>query len=923
MPITTYLPTKLSSEATRFKTNSGNIKLDYRSATGSAPYLFSTPFTLSRLNSLADIMPPIVPTEDHVTGDNTNYRRYTMDIAVASDDYQRNVVFLHLDGELIEVAYKKTIYLEYLYEGSLVRELEHHYTLVNDLDNSKAYSTVNHLLLNAEEVVDGFVDTQKVVRLKRDTSFDFVYTMYTVDLGDGDKGILLTQETDTDYGANESVVSPAMIPSQIKELKYFTGSLESTADDSFKTNTVYSSSFAKNGSVFSATNNTVLTDSNPNFYLYSKSIDFDQDVVGYSFNISPTRGSLLHLINQSDDRNYIFTGTTPVIGKSYTYFGTEYTGLVSSPFLLLNFDFTSQTDTFKLKIDNEAEVIVGDYTASTFKYLCARLSDLLYEKGILVIPCKNNKIAFDRFDGEDPVELVLTALYTKITTVPKFTSFEYLGSTKTVVYDPVLHPVNFTFTYVDEIDPDPELPSTYPLVYKLNITKDTGRDTEHVSYKVRLNFNIPSVRNTTQAFKLEVEEDILDTTFTINDTDSIETVLDAIATEINTFLPSNYSVEVSYLTSAIDIVNNQATETTYIKVTTGTWMTIDPVYGGVYVENPDSSKTMIMKPNDGSSTITTDTGIIAIDAASTYFDKMGVSTYNPVNGTFSSLTLVSFSTMFSAYCYALQTLNSGYRQYGYEVIPLYESGTSNTSSYFGLSKIVNNSSQTKPVIIANTKQAAYENGLYKSAKDMFMTTSQDGTRSKIIKGNASIVEWKDKVITGENKARPFEIREVTPSLYKKTVSGKIANRDGLVLTSIRPSSNNSYDTSHYNTRTLNIATGDPTAISGDIFLSLTQPEGSVSFSQSHVGDVYTCEGMGYRFDYDNITKEFTLTTSLELTTVTCLGFTQPNDVIFEDYAGWIKYPVGLNSSTDKFNLLETNPYIYMLVISYNQIIDGV
>lgn len=923
MPITTYLPTKLSSEATRFKTNSGNIKLDYRSATGSAPYLFSTPFTLSRLNSLADIMPPIVPTEDHVTGDNTNYRRYTMDIAVASDDYQRNVVFLHLDGELIEVAYKKTIYLEYLYEGSLVRELEHHYTLVNDLDDSKAYSTVNPLLLNAEEIVDGFVDTQKVVRLKRDTSFNFVYTMYTVDLGDGDKGILLTQETDTDYGANESVVSPAMIPSQIKELKYFTGSLEATADDSFKTNTLYSSSFAKNGSVFSATNNTVLTDSNPNFYLYSKSINFDQDIVGYSFNISPTRGSLLHLINQSDDRNYIFTGTTPVIGKSYTYFGTEYTGLVSSPFLLLNFDFTSQTDTFKLKIDNEAEVIVGDYTASTFKYLCARLSDLLYDKGILVIPCKNNKIAFDRFDGEDPVELVLTSSYTKITTVPKFTSFEYLGSTKTVVYDPVLHPVNFTFTYVDEIDPDPELPSTYPLVYKLNITKDTGRNTEYASYKVRLNFNIPSVRNTTQAFKLEVEEGVLDTTFTINDTDSIETVLDTIATEIDTFLPSNYSVEVSYLTSAIDIVNNQATETTYIKVTTGPWMTIDPIYGGVYVENPDGSKTMIMKPNDGSNIITTDTGVIAIDTTSVFMDSMGLSNYNAFTGNFSAATNI-WSTGQDAYCAILQNMNTLYRQYGYELIPLYDSATSNVSQYLGLTKITSSSSSAKPVIIAD-KEAAYNGGLYKSAKDMFIVSDNTGTRTKLTKGNASIVEWKDKVIPFQQlTARPFEIKDSTTSLYKRAFTGQLANRDGLLLTSLRQLGHGSPQSSTaYHKKTFNITTGDPASICTELLVSLTEPNGSQSFTQSNVGNVYTSEGMGYKVDYNHTTKEFTFSTTLELTTVTCLGFTQVGDLVINDYAGWVKCPLGLNNGLNNFDLLEVNPYVYMLIISYNQIIDGV
>ena len=63
--------------------------------------------------------------------------------------------------------------------------------------------------------------------------------------------------------------------------------------------------------------------------------------------------------------------------------------------LLLKFDFTSQTDNYYISINNGAKTIVGAYTSQTFKYLCAKLSDLLYPHGILVIPCKNNIIAFD------------------------------------------------------------------------------------------------------------------------------------------------------------------------------------------------------------------------------------------------------------------------------------------------------------------------------------------------------------------------------------------------------------------------------------------------------------------------------------------------------------------------------------------------
>lgn len=927
MPILTYIPTKLNSELDRFKTNLGNIKIDYRSLTGSAPYLFSTPLVLTNLDNISfSSLPPVVPTTPHITSDNTNYRRYTTDIAVTTDDYQRNVVFLHLNGDLVKVNYKETIYTEEtISPGNVLRQLEHRFLLVEEEGEEgefdyRDYKRYSHLILNYEEVEEGFVDLQKVVKVTLDnTTYNEIYYNSELDVGVGNQGFSIIESTTTDYGNDGSIVGLELIPEKLKTLKYLRGFR--TDDDSFKTNIIYSSSFSRNGTNFTSVNNSVLTDSFPNFYLYSKENGADQNVVGYIVNTSPSRGSLLHLVSQSDGRSYIY-GNGNDIGFSKAVIGTEYTGLLSSPFLLLKFDFTSQTDTFKLKINAETEVVVGDYTGATFKYLCAKLSDLLYTHGILVIPCKNNMVAFDRFDGTASIELVFTSLYTKITTVPKFTSFEYLSSTKTITYDPVLHPVNFTFTYVDNIN---EV-ENYPLTYKLGIAQDTGRNTNYSSYRVRLKFDIQSVRNTTQAFKLEVEEGALDTTFTINDTDTIDTVLDTISSEINTFLPSNYSVEVSYLTSSIDIVNNQATETTYIKVTTGPWMTIDPTFGGVYVENPDGSKTIIMKPNDGSNTITTDTGIIAVDTASMHFYNMGVCTYNPVNGNFSGVTQVSYSSMFGTYCYALQQLNTSYRKYGYEAIPLFNSTTSDTSNYIGISKIVNNSSQTKPTLTllsTSEREEAFNEGLYKSAKDMFMVSSTNGTRTKITKGNASIIEWKDKTTSDITSSRPFEIREVSPSLLSKTVTGSVANRDGIILTSIRPSDDNSYGNSYYNKRTLNIATGDPTNISSDLFLSLTQPKGFVSFTTSNVGDVYTSEGMGYKFDYNHATKTFTLTTSLELCTVTSLGFTQANDLVIDNRASWVKYPVGLNSSSDRFDLLETNPYIYMFIMSYSQIVDGV
>lgn len=924
MPITTYLPSKLGTEVTRFKEASGNTKFDYRSATGSAPYLFATPYTQAGINNILNVMSPIVPSTDHITGDNTNYRRFTTDVGFVSTDYQRNVVLLHLKGSLLEVVYKKSLYSEFTSGGQTSREVTHYFQLKTQPDTIPVYYNLQHLLLQGEEVEEGFVDKQKIVKLKLDTSFIFTSVSAGLDPTDQTKCILLRETVTTDFGEDETIVNPTLISQKIRDLKYFSGNTMEV-DNTFTTNVIYGSSFAKSGNVFSTINNNVLSDSNPNFYLYSKSVNYDQNVIGYSFNISTDRGSMLNLVDQSDNKSYIYQPNETAIGRSYTYYGTEYTGFVSSPFLLLNFDFTSQTDTFKLQFKGGDEIVLGDYTAATFKFLCAKLSDVLYDKGILVIPCKNNRVAFDRFLGEDAVEFKLTSLYTKITTVPKFTSFEYLSSTKTVQYNPELHPINFTFTYVDQVITSGD-PVEYPLTYKLSVSKDTGRNTNYTSYKVRLKFDINSVRNTTQAFKLEVEEGTLDTTFTINDTDNIDTVLDMIGDAINNFLPSNYSVDKIYLSSAIDIVNNQATESTYIKVTTGPWMTIDPLFGGVYVENPDGSKTIVIKPNDGSSTVTNDTGMIAISTAPSMQIQYGLSALNPVNGSFNQMISQAVDSG-NQYCYLITYLNSKYRRYGYEVVPLYTSNSSYADVYLGFTKIISNASQTKFVIAAKNKDTAYNNKVYKSSKDYYYVNSQSGSRAKLTKGNASIAEWKDKVVpTNPNfepmQARPFEITEVTPSLYKRVLKGKIANRDGINLSYIGQTSfsivNLKFDV------VLNPISDPVKTCYNLVCAAVGQPDGWTSVDTVD-GTKYTCERTGdAKITLDTSNMEFTLEYPATKATycTTTFGFDQENDIVFTNYAGWLKYPYGYNSRQRDYGEMELKSYIQMLIVAYDPSVDG-
>lgn len=925
MAIKTYIPTKLSAELDRFKTNLGNIKIDYRNATGSAPYLLSTPLTftdLTEFNTPFTCFPSTVPEGAHITGDQSNYRRYSVDLAMISDDHQRNAVYLQVDGQIIKVSYKDTIYLEEQVPSEPVVKTLHHRFLIDEVEFVETnYTDYNHLSLNYEEADStGFVDSEKIVKITLNTSlsFDGIYYEQELDTGVGNKGFIAKETTTTTYGVSGSVVDPTLIPEELKDLKYIKGFVG--ADRSFKTNSIYASRFSSDGSNLSTENTNVLTDNLPNFYLYSKSQNYDQNIIGYSVNISPTRGALLHNVVESDNRSYLTTDSD-LIGVAYSYLGTEYTGLLSSPFLLLKLDLTSTDDVFKIKINNNAEVLVGDYSSITFDHLCAKLSELLYPHGILVIPCKNNIVGFDRYQGTGKVEIVLSAATTVITTLPQFTSFEYLHSTKTITYDPTIHPVNYSFTYIDDTNSTPD----YPNIYKLNIDEDTGRLTNYTTYRVRLAFDIPSVRNTTQTFKLEVEEGVLDTTFTINTTDTLNTILDSIATAIDTFLPSNYSIFKNYLTYTLDIINNEPTDSAYAKITTGSWVSVDSKFGGSYVKDVNGTKGIVLKPNDGSLTVISDTGIIAIDSSYSTLHGYGVTSLNPMTGQFTTMINDEYPSTGFDYCATIAILNYKYRQYGYEAIPLYNGSTSTVSPYIGVTRIVSGTSQIRIATYSDDRANAIVEDFCKSAINMYHTDPATGLRAQISKNNASLELWENKLIarsgvSDPNKqGRPFTIDEITTTAYSRTITGTIANRDSISTSSIM---SKNATTSTLKTTTLN-PVSNPAETCSNLVDLLTYDITGQTKIDSVVGDVYHCENSWVKVSLNSVTFELTLTYTDQENYSICsaIGFDQASDFAFANYAGWVPYTYGINGAS--FGALESKSYIRLLVTTYHDSVDGV
>lgn len=589
MAIKTYLPKKFKNQVEQFKLNTGNMRIDYRDAASVAPAIFSTGLSSTdvTLGLKIDTIPLIVPSEAHVTGDSSNYRRFTTDLVLTTDDYQRNVVFLYLNKSLFAVEYKKTIYDEE--EDS--KFFKHCFTFVDEYGEIDVLSKLEPLPIRTSEVVKGFVDTQKVVALERLTEFDDIelYISYLDEDVDVDTPYIVLEEETLETFPVGTVIDPDNVRASIKELYYYT---LNENNDSFNTKVLYSSALKVDQSqtpvTFSSTNSSVLNDTSTNFYLYSKSITDTSKDIGYIVNINPNTAAMLHLVSESDSTRPYTSSSIRNIGFGNIMYGTEYTGFLASPFLLMKLDFTSPSDDYYVSIGSSPKEALGSYTEQTFEHLCAKLADTLYPHGVLVIPCKNNTIVFDRFKGVGPIEITLSSSSTEIVTLPEFTSFEYLNSTKVIAYNADNHPSNLSFTYENNEAAD--------IQYKLKITEDAGsRGNVYTSDRVRLIFDIESVRETTQPFKLTVDDEVLDTSFVVTDVIPVNTVIDNIWGSINTFLPANYAVEKDYATSSIDIINTHASEIKFIKVTTDIWMEVGDQFEVIYIENPDESKTIITK----------------------------------------------------------------------------------------------------------------------------------------------------------------------------------------------------------------------------------------------------------------------------------------------------------------------------------------
>lgn len=505
MALNAYIPSNLDSEKTRYRSLKGNTQVDYRSETGSAPYLLGTPYELDRDNAVTlDVAFPKIPTTTHITGDQSNYRRFSTDVLLVSDDYQRNLIVMLVDGIQIKAEYSHSYYRQGVaYDGETAVHKEKHVFNVLDsnygkylYENSPNYTVdrVKPLLLDYTQKEVGLVDTGSALIIKRkefSLEGNFIYEEQLFSEDESEQPtIVFTRTSSKTTVVNDALIPDSEVPVEIKSLTTFTASYQQ--DEDYYAQLLYITPFNKDGEIFSTINNSVLSDAYKNYYMYSKFKKEDFDVIGYSINVSPSSGAFLHAVfgTGSDDKTL---ETALDIGQSSFLYKTLYTGLLGSPYVMLKFNI-DESDEFTLKVNGTTHVL-GIYSKDTFFDLYKKIDSILEPLGLLLICFQNNYISIDRKTKDSvPLEFSIESLKTSIVTVNNFTDMPVYEEPSILLSSGLIsHPKNLSFTYVDpelvEDEYGDPVPINDNLNYKFIISENGSRPFNFGSETITLDVN--------------------------------------------------------------------------------------------------------------------------------------------------------------------------------------------------------------------------------------------------------------------------------------------------------------------------------------------------------------------------------------------------------------------------------------------------
>lgn len=484
MALTAYLPSTLESEQIRLRSLKGNTQLDYRSATGSAPYLLGTPYELDAYSSVGmNVAFPTVPTTTHITGDQSNYRRFSTDVLLASDDYQRNLFLLLVDDIQITAKYSHSYYSieDYYEEGSTQNKEKHVFKVLNSnvgetlfADDTPNIYRIRPLLLDITNKEVGLVDTNEALVIKRkpfNLSGEFEY------IEENEEGrIEFVVDSAKTTIVDKAIIPAAEVPVEIKTLDTFTASYN--LDEEYYAHLIYVTPFKKDGSIFSTTNKPVLNDAYRNYYMYGNYKRVDKDIIGYSVNISPSSGAFLHAVFGTDTKDLSLRESL-TIGESNFLYKTIYTGLLGSPYVMLKFNIDT-SDTFSLKVNNTTHSL-GSFSKATFFDLYKKLDSILEPLGFILICFENEHISIDRkTNSTTDIEISIESEKTSVETVNTFSDMAVLED-PTVLLSSGLksHPKNASFTYIEpgitEDEIGNEIPDRESLLFKFVLTPNGTR----------------------------------------------------------------------------------------------------------------------------------------------------------------------------------------------------------------------------------------------------------------------------------------------------------------------------------------------------------------------------------------------------------------------------------------------------------------
>lgn len=589
MAIDLFIPTKFNAEKERFTSSKGNIKIDYRDTTNIVePYLLSTPYRPWVGGAALNVASLVVISDPHITGDQTDYRRFGLDLMFQVSDYQTNTLFLLADAKLFEVQYNETEFVK----DDLDMFLKHNYTITEtNFEQSISSSTLVYPLnLETSEITSGMVDKIPTVIFKKNNSvFTGRSSLDTIigDLGESIYTINYKEDTDTDHGDSGTIIDPSLVSDAIKNLVMFSSD---SSQPAFKANLHLVSSFTNTGTALVTSNPSVLTDTNPNYTLYSKTIVTDPDVVGFTINLSPELGILFHLTVETDLQDL----TEEEIGESLLYFHPVYTGQLASEFGLVKVTLPTTPEAINITV-NETLTPLGEFGESDFTKLIEALQNVLSPLNINALECENDCLLIDNRSLED-YEITISSESTAFILKPVFTSFKFPNKGTEDIYSAAYHKSNYSFTHIpSQLEETPSL-----LEYKFKLTKNTRSELKYLDNA--FNLVIKAAQIEVGEIELPIKIDDVDTplTATIAPEDTtVEAILSKLKEAFETALGVDFGVVANNLTSTITINNLSTTNNKIISLGKAVWYSVDAKNGVLQNTSTDMFKVNLLTASGG------------------------------------------------------------------------------------------------------------------------------------------------------------------------------------------------------------------------------------------------------------------------------------------------------------------------------------